>query len=74
MALSQHIKQMAEDAVSQGETMRQIRLIAVNHIDAPLLTPKSDVRRVGGCAFMECLWRGNAAAATKNEQERDDGR
>ena len=74
MALPHHVKQMAADAVSQCETMRQIRLVSASHIDAPLLTPKSDMRRVGGCAFMECLWRGNAVAATNDAQERDNGR
>jgi hypothetical protein len=74
MALPQHIKKLASDAVSEGETIRQIRLVSVNQIDAPLLTPKADTRRVGGCALLEYLWSGNGLATPHDRQERDDGR
>jgi hypothetical protein len=73
MALPQHIRQMATDAVSQDETTRQIRLVSVNHIDAPLLTPKV-TRQVGGCPLLEYLWGTNSAEAHREGMERDDGR
>ena len=74
MALPQHVRQMAADAVTQSKTVRQIRLLPVNQIDAPLLTPTADARRVGGCALLEYLWRGNEVAMTKDGWERNDGR
>jgi hypothetical protein len=74
MAFLQHVKNLAEDAVTQSETMKQIRLVSVHQIDAPLLTPKADTRRVGGCALLEYLWKGNEVAVTKDGWERDDGR
>jgi hypothetical protein len=74
MALPLHVKNLAADAVTQSETMKQVRLVSVHQIDAPLLTPKADARRVGGCALLEYLWRGNEVSVTKDGWERDDGR
>ncbi len=67
-------KRQALEAVEQSETMRQIRLVAVNEIAAPLPTPRRDALRAGGNAMTEFLWKGNEVAASEDGRERDDGR
>jgi len=74
MALNQYVKGLAADTVAQSETVRQIRLVSVNTIDAPLLTPNRGSLRVGGNARMEFLWKGDAVAVTRDGMEREDGR
>jgi hypothetical protein len=71
---TERARRQALDAVSQSETMRQIRLVSVNTIDAPLLTPKGESLRVSGNERIAYLWRGHVSTATKDERERDDGR
>jgi hypothetical protein len=74
MALPQHVKGLAADAVTQSETVRQIRLLSVNTIDAPLLTPNRGPLRVGGSARLDFLWKGDAVAVARDGMEREDGR
>jgi hypothetical protein len=74
MALPQYVKGLVADTLAQSETVRQIRLVSVNTIDAPLLTPNRGPLRVGGNATMEFLWKGDAVAVTRDGMEREDGR
>jgi len=71
---SERAKQQALETVAQSDAMRQIRLVSVNRIDAPLPTPNGGSRRGAGSAIMEYLWRGNGTAMTRDGLERDDGR
>jgi hypothetical protein len=71
---SERAKKLANKAVAQSDAMREIRLVSVNKIDAPLPTPTGGLRPVAENARMEYLWRGSGTAATRDERERDDGR
>ena len=74
MALPHHVKELAAATVSRNETMQQIRLVAVNTIDAPLSTPKTGGLRVGSRAMLDYLWKGNAVPVPEAGRECDDGR
>jgi hypothetical protein len=65
---------LALEAVSQTEAMRQIRLVSVNKVDAPLPTPNARLPLVSGRTRMESLWQGSGVAVARDERERDNGR
>lgn len=70
---SARAKKLANETVAQSDTLRQIQLVAVNKIDAPLPTPSVGVRRASSSARLEYLWSGSGAPA-RGERERDNGR
>jgi hypothetical protein len=74
MTLPERVEKLAWDTVSQSKTMTQIRLDSVNVIDPPLMTPKTDGLRVGGCIVLEYLRKGYAASVPEAGREHDDGR
>jgi hypothetical protein len=71
---SERAKKLANEAVAQSDAIRQIRLVSVNRIDAPLPTPSVGPRRASSSARMEYLWQGSGVAVMRDAWERDDGR
>jgi hypothetical protein len=73
------MKQRALDAVSQGGAMKQIRLVSVNTIAAPLPTPRPHARLTSDhleqlYAFAKSAAKEAVHEAGRNETEREHGR
>jgi hypothetical protein len=74
--MSERVKQRAKDAVCESETLKHVRLVSVNKIDAPPPTPTRQARLASEKITLMYLWgssiNGVHSEATKDAFGRDD--
>jgi hypothetical protein len=68
--MSERVKQRAANAVCESDTLKHVRLVAVNKIDGPLPTPSRETRLASKKITLMYLW-GSSTNAVHNEATKD---